>query len=387
MPDKSKITQRLTGLKGCFVAGGAVTSLFTNKPINDFDIYPKSEKALEDAIFWAFEDAGGWNNHASSRAISFKMKADEKGDEPPDVQIMHFDTFESAYKIFEAFDFTCCMGAFDLDTEEFILHSEFLEHCSQRFLSFNPATRFPYASACRVKKYEDRGFTIGRMEFQKILLACAEKPINSWEDLKEQLGGVYGEAITIPEGEDFSRAGMWKAVNTLHFTKDPCGYPTAEEAIASISGREIPVLQHNDTNYADFGDGSWTAISKMPKVSKLVTLDDILKEKTFFKKVVVSGDHFKAPHRGEFIYRMGEEAVAIGPGLYVYNDITSARQHHVYGTHDFAVLELKPSSVEDINLAGYGNPLQGVTLKKAKVIAKHDVSMPLVPVDLDEKPF
>jgi hypothetical protein len=284
------------------------------------------------------------------------------------------------------------MGAFDLDAEDFVLHSEFLEHCSQRFLSFNPGTKFPYASAWRVRKYEERGYTIGRMEFQKILLSCAEKPITNWSDLKEQLGGVYGEAITIPEGEEFSRDAMWTAINTLKFSTEPCGYPSAEEAIASVSKREIRVFEHNEQKFANFEGETWTHVSKLPKVTKLVTLDEVLKGKTFFKKVVVSGDHFKAPHQPQFTYRMGEEAVAVGPGLYVYNDITSARNHHVYGTgQEFAILELKPSSVEDINLYDYGNPFQNLTLKKAVVVAKHDVCPPksetLLTIELEELPF
>ena len=144
------------GLKKCFIAGGAITSLYTNKPINDFDIYPKSLEGREDAIRWAF-DSGYWNCHVSSRALTF---VNRDGD---NVQIMIFDTFETADKIFSQFDFTVCMGAFDLDAEKFILHEKFLLHCSQRFLSFNPNTRYPYASAWRVRKYEEKGFTIGKM--------------------------------------------------------------------------------------------------------------------------------------------------------------------------------------------------------------------------------
>lgn len=50
MTTTHKFLPHVSGLKGCFVAGGAITSTYTNKPVNDIDIYPKSWRALEDAI-------------------------------------------------------------------------------------------------------------------------------------------------------------------------------------------------------------------------------------------------------------------------------------------------------------------------------------------------
>jgi len=71
------------GLKECFIAGGAITSLVTNKPINDWDIYPKSTKARDEALVWMYE-SGYWNAHVSSRALTF-VNSDST------VQIMLFE--------------------------------------------------------------------------------------------------------------------------------------------------------------------------------------------------------------------------------------------------------------------------------------------------------
>src|SRR5690606_29159178 len=91
-----------------FIAGGAVTSAFTNAKINDVDVYFKSRRAFETGVYQAYED-GLWCVAASKRAVTF---ADSSGNI---VQLMHFDYFPTAEDIFKAFDFTVVMGALDLD--------------------------------------------------------------------------------------------------------------------------------------------------------------------------------------------------------------------------------------------------------------------------------
>ncbi len=41
MPSVSarKFADHVNGLAGCFVAGGAITSVYTNKPVADVDVY------------------------------------------------------------------------------------------------------------------------------------------------------------------------------------------------------------------------------------------------------------------------------------------------------------------------------------------------------------
>lgn len=381
---KEKILNELAGLKGCFVAGGAVTSLFTNRPINDLDIYPKSQEPLEAAIEWAFDGNGLWCADASTRAISFVRNGEDK----VAVQIMHFDVFETAEEIFEAFDFTCCMGAFDLDTESFVLHDKFLLHCSQRFLSFNKGTRFPYASAWRVRKYEEKGFTIGKIEFQKILMSCAEMPINSWQDLKDQVGGVYGEAISIPEDEEFSKDGMWKAIETLKFIKDAKGYTSSSEAIACISNRQIETLKYKEKIFAKIReDEGFIEIGREPKNPRHVTVNDIFKEKPFYKMVIVEDGYYTGPHQTKFKYIMNEIAVAEGPGLYVYPTIQEARGHYFSDYRKkLAIIELMPTEESDIVLGSDYDPFRGMTLKKAKVVAEHSIKGEAV-ASVDDQPF
>lgn len=188
-PEIAKLHSAAWLPKGAIIAGGAVTSVFTNQPINDVDVYFKTRADFEAAIESAYED-GWWCADVSKRSVTFK-----DGDRI--IQYMHFDFFPTVDDIFAAFDFIVCMGAYDYAAKELTLHPDFLKHNSQRFLRFNPGTNFPLASATRVLKYQSRGYTIGKGDILKIALACRKVQIESWEDLKDQIGGAYGYKVEL----------------------------------------------------------------------------------------------------------------------------------------------------------------------------------------------
>jgi len=127
-------------LTGCFLAGGALTSHYTGKTTNDFDIYPKTKKDRDSIVETLFDEYH--NYHASDRALTFV-----KDGETP-IQVMIFDVFQSAQSIFDYFDFTVNMAAYDFDTDETIMDENFLVHNSQRYLHINPNTKYPYATVC-----------------------------------------------------------------------------------------------------------------------------------------------------------------------------------------------------------------------------------------------
>lgn len=366
--EKEKILEHVKDLTGCFVAGGAVTSVFTNADIADIDIYPKSAEALETTIQWAFESSG-WCSDKSTRAMTFKVGEMQ-------IQIMHFDTFETADKIFECFDFTCCMGALDLDTKEFVLHPDFLKHCSQRFLKFNASTRFPYASAWRVQKYQGKGFTIGKMEFMKILLACQNLPIASWDDLRNQVGGVYGEALDIPEDEPFSYEGALKALNTLRFQQPQGGYESAEKAILAVAKREIeyvtlPAAKGTATQILAKLGGDWTAVDEKPANGREVTVTDVYPGGLFYKVVVREGEHYRSQFHSHFKYRIGESVESGSPYIFVTTrDRVGSIYEHVGNR---AILELR-AEPEDIIYGHYE-----LTVKKCLVVRDVTEELTAVP--------
>lgn len=196
--------------QGSFLAGGAITSLFTNDKINDFDLYFKSKEDFVRALEYAYEDHL-WCVHVSSRAITFAI-----GNEV--YQMMYFDWFETADQIFDKFDFTACMGALDLDTKDFIFHPRFMADVAKRELKFNPNTLYPLASGVRTLKYQERGFSLNKHEMIKVLMSCVFKNVTSWDELRDQLGGNYGERVFSSPDKEFT---LDNAIEALEQPREP----------------------------------------------------------------------------------------------------------------------------------------------------------------------
>lgn len=216
--------------KGAWVAGGALTSVYTGKPINDVDMYFDGRESFEDAIRCAYDD-GLWCVAKTSRAVTFAYGNSI-------IQLMHFKWFDSAAAIFDSFDFTCCMAAMSCETKEVVMHDDFLKHASQRFLKFHSGTAFPFGTVARVLKYQKRGYTIGSNEMLRIALKCATVPLASWEDLKEQIGGQYGEAVVIAGEGDFTIDAAIEAMNGMEIVaaKSDTMPGSADALISSIFG-------------------------------------------------------------------------------------------------------------------------------------------------------
>lgn len=183
--------------KGAFVAGGAITSVFTAQPINDVDFYFKTQKDFITAVGNAYDD-GMWCLAATDRAITFGNR------DGAIIQFMLFDFFPEVQNVFDAFDFTVCMGAYDIDKEEFVFQEDFFKHAAQRHMSFHAGTRYPFGSLLRVLKYQDRGYKINRADMLRIGLALHKVELNSWDDLAAAIGGQYGERALIDTEVPFS---------------------------------------------------------------------------------------------------------------------------------------------------------------------------------------
>jgi hypothetical protein len=72
----------------------------------------------------------------------------------------------------------------------------------------------------------------------RIALKCATVPITSWDELKEQIGGQYGEAVVINGEGDFSIDAAIAAMNGMEITAaKPEEMPgNAEALLQSIFG-------------------------------------------------------------------------------------------------------------------------------------------------------
>lgn len=124
-----------------------------------------------------------------------------------------------------------------------MFHPDFLKHNSQRFLKFNAGTRYPLASATRVLKYQQRGYTIGKGDIMKIALAVRGVKIDTWEDLKDQIGGAYGDKVVLGnEDKPFTLDAAINALTVDDAESEPWFAPadgapgTAEALLKHIAG-------------------------------------------------------------------------------------------------------------------------------------------------------
>ncbi len=190
-----------------FLAGGAITSLFCNREIKDYDIYFRSKYSLGRVML----DACKYHYNLSMQDIRFiastqKSIMAEANNNTANVQFITCAYFGDVIDIFKSFDFTVCMGAFDFGKECFFLEENFLKHNSQRYLKFNPGTLYPIISALRVSKYKDKGYSISKLEMMRILAKICEMKITSWEEAEDHFGGMYGETLQgiVDQNVDFS---------------------------------------------------------------------------------------------------------------------------------------------------------------------------------------
>lgn len=209
---------------GAIIAGGAITSLFTNKEVNDIDVYLPSQRAVVDVIASAMNEEEFTSygtigigkmffSNMSNKSVLFVDSVTRTK-----IQLITFKYFNTPEEIFETFDFTCCMGAFVMETEEFVFHPDFFKHCSQRYLKFNPNTSFPLVSALRVNKYKDKGFYISKSEYLRVVLSCMDLKIDSWEEFKEHIGGMYGYDMdeVFEEEKEFSLSEAMEQLGNLY---------------------------------------------------------------------------------------------------------------------------------------------------------------------------
>lgn len=179
----------------CYIAGGAITSIFTGNSINDFDIYFRSRRDYYEFF------ANLYNMitlvYCSHNALSFIVNDGSEESKNTVYQAVCTGYYENAEEIFNDFDYTINMGAYDCKTGEFVFDDRFMIDNARRALVFNPNTKYPVASALRMSKYKDRGYTISKSNILKIAFTIAKQNITTWEEFEGNIGGAYGEIVHI----------------------------------------------------------------------------------------------------------------------------------------------------------------------------------------------
>lgn len=176
----------------CYCCGGAITSVFTGREINDYDIYSVNKdnpsKIVEELKEIDFE-----LKVISHNAYSLVRKSKkDKNRKRLKIQIIKYENFcnENIEDTFNYFDFSCCMGAYSFSKKEFFLDKNFLVDNMEKRLRFNSGTEYPICSLYRTKKYQDKGYTLPGVEMIKIALAINNLNMKNYKDLKQQLMGI-----------------------------------------------------------------------------------------------------------------------------------------------------------------------------------------------------
>lgn len=170
------------------IAGGAIRSVFCNTEINDVDVYFRNSNDAAQALAH-LKDFSTLVSFTEKSATLYKSQGGKSGNL---IQLIFFKYFDGPEDIFKTFDFDCCMGAYDFQKKDFILHDNFLLSNLERTIKINVNTAFPIISLLRVEKYKQYGYKIPQREIVKLSLAINKLKLNSWEAVESQTSGMYG---------------------------------------------------------------------------------------------------------------------------------------------------------------------------------------------------
>lgn len=334
------------------VAGGTITSIFTGKEINDIDMYFKTKQDLSDFLYNEMDC--NWVIANTDKAFLFQKDGKK-------IQAIYFRYFDSAESIFDTFDFTVCMGAYDFDKEEFVLHKDFLKHNASRILKFNANTAFPIVSALRVQKYVNKGYSISKAEYLRIMLTIANSKISTYEELKAQMGGMYGEnydnLLEPKDQEGFDIANIVEKMRYINYEKDYFVMPQNnrigdwDDFVYGVLQEKIKYFVFKDVQYR-LVHGELEQIRK-PLDDKYIEVgvEDVVKFPLVRYKYVkrISDDSLRSYHDSSFAWMVGEN-VAKNP----YNGLYAVKASQIdscsyCNEKDNVLLEIVVESIDDVN--------------------------------------
>lgn len=333
------------------IAGGSILSIFSNQEINDIDIYFRDKQSLSDFLFQ--EMSGNWVIANTDKAFLFEYNGIK-------IQTIYFKYFNSPKQIFDTFDFTVCMAAFDFETEEFVLHKDFLKHNVSKILKFNSNTAYPIVSALRVDKYKKKGFSISKSEYLRIILSVLNLKIDTYEELKSQMGGMYGEnydnILEPPEGEKLDigkiidKLGSLSLEDTYFIESKNNKIDDWDEFVSQILDEKIKCFEYNNQYYRiALGEIQW--ITNLKDYYELVDISEVLKfPLTRYKYVRLCKDGtLRSFYDKSYVYKIGENFAKNSiHGLFAVTE--DNLEHCSYADeNDRVLIEIKIESINDVN--------------------------------------
>lgn len=330
----------------CYLAGGAITSIFTGSEVNDLDVYFRSEKALLMAMAEVLgsvglNDIGQFSlifNNLSTRTIMLKDGATGQ-----EIQFMTFKYFKHPDEIFNTFDFTCCMGCYSFEDDGFYLHKDFLKHNSQKYLKFNAGTAYPIMSLLRVDKYRGKGYEISKPEMLRIIFKCMDLGITTWEEAIDHMAGMYGFDMSevFDQEKEFS-------------------YESLITQLDDIQERDIQMYQTHNPESLDF----WGIVEKVAQLPELPseTPDPMFDTSNYWYKCVDS--KLQSPLSSDKLTYTVGSIIEDKHGIYVHKDPTQP----YHNTLNWVELELIEGLVDEKNHWHYSSSKECKLIGKIKVV-------------------
>lgn len=132
------------------LAGGAARSLFTRDKINDFDIFPKSIKKMEELKQY-FVGLGAVVKFEcpEKKLISLTYNKNK-------IQIIYTDSFSNVEELLDKFDFTCTQFAY-YNNKLYVYNINCLSEAKRKHLILHKLT-YPAATIKRIHKYLNYGY-------------------------------------------------------------------------------------------------------------------------------------------------------------------------------------------------------------------------------------
>ena len=391
-------------MDGFFLAGGSLLSNITKKEISDYDYYPKTKEALISGIYYLLEVENCFIVGISDRAITLKSNNEKsESGERAIIQLMTYDTFETADKIFENFDFTVCMAAFDCDTKEYFFHDDFFPDVASKTLRVNVKTKYPLNSLLRTTKYREKGYYIAKTEQIKLGYAIAKKGFpNSWEEFETQIGGSYGRIISLNVGDkEYSFDNVIEFLDNMIFDFSQYEQIEDESLLKTITPQKLEILFGDDIIFYTFVGNHKLILDKngfiihcaynsqeMIKTKTELFFDNLLNSYKpnisewqhdyimGYKFLIKNGDVYHPGNRRniEFVYRLNEEKEEPKyPHLFVYYEKPKVPSITYMNNKEYktAIVEAKIKIEDIVNLT---ETKEAFTTKKLTLIKEinHD---------------
>lgn len=283
-----EINDELPDGSSLVLAGGAIRSLFSNSPINDYDLYLVTDNLDDEKygelIFTIVDELSSCGSFVSCTDKS--LMVNHSGNM---INFVFFKKFTSVQEIFDSFDFSCVMGGYHIKEERFYLSNNFLLDNISKIIKFNTNTSYPIMSLLRVKKYVDRGFYISRNEMLKICLKISQLEITSFDILKKHMGGMYGIKIEklFDTTKPFNMDEVLEVLSNLSVDYDSDDYLDFECDYTDLHILKLNLLKSKSLTYYE------------SKKGVLLIKNGIL-EGIFSKKILDDSNLVIKPHSGKF---------------------------------------------------------------------------------------